>query len=120
MTFTVQMNPMLIIVIAEHFLSIPNEFDSLKNGDVDVPSFNAADVPQFHPSQIWFALSRIKTNKATVEGDIPAEIIKKFAAYLCEPLTHILNTCLSSGVYPRIFKYETCTPVPKVRPTRKK
>ena len=105
-------------LIADHFLSIPNQYDSLKSEDIHIPEFSPSEVPQFHLAEVWFALSRIKTNKATVEGDISAAIIQKFAAYLCEPFTHILNCSLMSGVYPRIYKYETCTPVPKVHPTK--
>ena len=40
-------------------------------------------------------------------------------AYLAEPLTHIFNTGLRRGEYPRIYKYEIATPVPKCYPTEK-
>ena len=66
---------------------------------------------------MWFALSRIKTNKATVPGDFPARLIKQFAAYLADPLTDIFNTGMKRGEYPRIYKYEISTPVPKSFPT---
>jgi hypothetical protein len=52
-------------------------------------------------------------NKATVPGDMPAKLIKQFAAYLAEPLTDIYNTGLRKGEYPEIYKFEVCTPVPK-------
>ena len=55
-------------------------------------------------------------NKATVPGDLPAKLIKQFAAYLAEPLTDIFNTGLRKGEYPQIYKFEVCTPVPKVHP----
>ena len=106
-------------LIAEQFSSIPNEYNALKKEDIRIPPYSTDEVPQFLPAQVWFALSRIHTNKATVDGDIPAAIIKKFAAYFCEPLTHMLNNCMSTGVYPKIYKFETCTPVPKVYPTKR-
>ena len=53
-----------------------------------------------------------------MQGDIPAKILKYFAAYLSEPLTHIFNTCIRSGEYPDLYKYEVCTPIPKVYPTQ--
>ena len=62
---------------------------------------------------------KIKTNKATVKGDIPAKLIKEFAAYLAEPFTDIINTSLSRGEYPQIYKYEVSTPVPKSFPPEK-
>ena len=75
-------------------------------------------MPQFQPSQVWFALSRMDTNKSTVPGDISAKLIKHFAAYLAEPLTEIFNSSLTRGEYPQIYKFEVCTPIPKVHPTQ--
>ena len=57
-------------------------------------------------------------NKATVQGDVPAKLIKQFAAYLAEPLTDIYNAGLRRGEYPELYKFEVCTPVPKVHPTQ--
>ena len=50
-------------------------------------------------------------------GDFPARLIKQFAAYLAEPLTDIYNTGMKRGEYPRIYKFEISTPVPKSYPT---
>ena len=54
-----------------------------------------------------------------VQGDFPAKFIKKFAPYLAEPLTDIINTSIARGEYPNIYKFEISTPVPKVYPTLK-
>ena len=105
--------------IADFFSSIPNEYEALKDEDIKVPHFKTNDIPQFHPSQVWLELSKIKTNKSTVPGDLPAKLIKEFAAYLAEPFTDIINTGLRRGEYPKIYKYEICTPVPKVFPPNK-
>ena len=102
--------------IAEYFSSIPNEYNAIKDGDIEIPPFTENQVIQFHPSQVWLQLSKIKTNKATVKGDLPAKLIKEFAAYLAEPFTDIINTSLRRGEYPKIYKYEVSTPVPKVFP----
>ena len=104
--------------IADKFASIPNGYQPLKTEDVNVPHFEADEIPHFHPSQVWFALSRLDTNKATVQGDVPARIVKQFAAYLAEPLSDIFNTGLKRGEYPDIYKFEVCTPVPKLHPTQ--
>ena len=105
-------------IIAAKFASIPNEYQPLKTEDINVPQFEENDVPQFHPSQVWFALSRLSTNKATVQGDFPARLSQLFAAYLAEPLADIFNCGLMRGEYPNIYKFEVCTPVPKVHPTQ--
>ena len=105
--------------IAQHFAKIQNEYDSLKTQDISVPSFTKDDIPQIKITKVWDALSQIKINKGTVSGDFPAKFIKQFASYLAEPLTDIINTCISRGEYPYIYKFEVATPVPKVYPTLK-
>ena len=62
----------------------------MENKDIEIPPFKIEDVPQFYPSQVWLQL----TNKATLSEDLPAKLIKEFAAYLAEPLTDVINTCL--------------------------
>jgi hypothetical protein len=78
-------------IIAEKFSSIQKEYQPLKNEDITVPPFDAKDIPQFHPAQVWQLLAQLKTNKATVPGDFPATLSKHFAAYLSDPLADIIN-----------------------------
>ena len=61
-------------------------------------------------------MSEFRTNKFTVKGDIPAKIYKEFAAQLAEPLTHPFNSSLLQGQYPKVYKHEMSTPVPKLIP----
>ena len=105
-------------VIAAKFASIQNEYQTIQKDDIVVPHFEESQIPEFHSSQVWFVLSRLDTNKATVPGDIPAKLIKQFAAYLAEPLTDIFNSGLRRGEYPDIYKFEVCTPVPKSHPVQ--
>ena len=106
-------------IIANQFAKIQNEYDPLNSDDISVPYFSESEIPLFHPSQIWFVLTQLNTNKATVQGDYPARFIKQFAAYLAEPFTDIVNTSVRRGEYPQIYKFEISTPVPKVYPTEK-
>ena len=105
--------------IADHVTFIPNQFEPLKKCDIDIPPFSIEDIPQFPPSLVWLQLTKLRTNKSTVSGDIPAKLWKTFAAYFAEPLTDIINTSLAKGQYPDIFKFEVQTPVAKVRPCLK-
>ena len=105
--------------IATQFASIQNEYDEIDETQIKLPEIDKSSVPQFSSSEVWFALSRINTNKSTVSDDIPAKLLKRFAAYFAEPLTDIYNTALLKGEYPDIYKFEVCTPVPKVYPTQK-
>ena len=49
-------------------------------------------------------------------NDVPWRIISEFAVELSDPLSNVYNTSTLSGVWPRIWKYEYVTPVPKVIP----
>ena len=91
-------------IIAEKFATIQNEYEPLKSEDISVPPFEQKDIPQFHPAQVWYLLTKIKTNKAIVSGDFPAKLTKHFAAYLAEPLTDILNTSVRRGEYQHQFQ----------------
>ena len=104
-------------IIADKFASIQNEYEALQKEDVQVPPFTEKQIPKFQPSQVWFLLSKLDSNKATVPGDFPAKLSKYFAAYLAEPLTDIFNSSVARGEYPRIYKFEVSTPVPKRFPT---
>ena len=46
-------------------------------------------------------------------------LISQFSSEICRPLSHLINTCLSEGTYPKIWKKEIVTPVPKVHPPEK-
>ena len=105
-------------IIASKFAAVQNEYEAVQNDDISIPPFVSSEVPQFRPSQVWFALSRLDAKKATVTGDFPAKLSKHFAAFLAEPLTDIFNTSIRRGEYPNIYKSEICTPVPKKYPTQ--
>ena len=102
--------------LAEHFSEIPNQYNQLRDEDIEIEPINPNDIPQLKEVQVWDLLTKIKTNKSTVQGDISARIYKEFAAYISEPLTHVYNACLMQGEYPQIYKFEVTTPVPKKYP----
>ena len=54
-----------------------------------------------------------KKTKTTLELDIPDKLRKEAAIFLANPLTNVFNSCPQQGVYPRIWKLEYVTPVPK-------
>ena len=56
---------------------------------------------------------------AAVPGDLPMKIISEFSSELSRPLAHVINSCLTQGKYPSIWKMEYVTPVPKVLPPEK-
>ena len=102
--------------IATSFSTISNEYEPINRKEINIPPHNPSTIPQFKPYQIRRHLEKIKANKSTAKGDIPAKIIKEFAQYLCIPVTDIINTSLSCGVWPKIYKQEVITPIPKQFP----
>ena len=45
--------------------------------------------------------------------DISENLRREAAEFLAKPLTNIYNECLKKGVFPKTWKQEWCTPVPK-------
>jgi hypothetical protein len=102
--------------IADSFSSISNEYEYVNKDDLKIPPFSNSSIPQFKPHQIRKYLQKIKTNKSTAPGDIPARIIKDFSLFLCIPMASIINTGLRVGHWPKSYKRETITPTPKQFP----
>ena len=86
---------------------------------MNIPPDQMGLLPQFTPLKVFEHIMKLKTSKSTVQGDIPASIIKRYAEYICVPLANVINTCISRGEYPNIWKIEIQTPVPKEYPPLK-
>ena len=61
-------------------------------------------------------IKRIGRTKSTLPIDIPDRLRTECALDLAEPMTDIINTCLRNGSFPRAWRREWVTPVPKLRP----
>ena len=103
-------------IIAEQFSSVSNEYKPINRNQIKIPKFSPDSIPVFNPWQIQRKLDKIKENKASVPGDIPAVVIKKFSRYLSVPLCDIINKCVSQGKWPDMYKVEAITPIPKKFP----
>ena len=84
------------------------------------PKFPASSRPKISIRSVRHHLSKIKVNKSNSPGDIPAKVIKEFASFLCVPPSDIINCSLKSGIWPRIYKREYITPIPRQYPTETK
>ena len=102
--------------IADSFSSISNEYQPVNKETIKIPPFSSSSIPHYKPFQIRKYLEKIKTNKSTAPGDIPAKIIKEFAHSLCVPFTNIINSGFKVGHWPRTYKREFITPTPKQQP----
>ena len=75
--------------------------------------------PNIGPYRVFRTLRKMNRKAATIPGDLPMKIISTFADELTLPLCHLINSCIRVGQYPRIWKTEIVTPVPKVHPPEK-
>ena len=107
-------------IIADNFSKISNQYESIDPAQIARHTTGAEGnqkcMPVFEPYQVHEYLRKIKTNTATVKGDIPAKITKEFAPELSGPLSDILNCRVSRGEYPYIWKLEMVTPAAKIHP----
>ena len=103
--------------IADRFENISNQYSPLEDKDVNLPPIPEGSTPKISPELVLKFLSKLKTTTSTVKNDIPAKVIKYFAVYLSHPLADIINTSIRRGEFANLWKVETVTPVPKIRPT---
>ena len=79
-----------------------------------LPAFLPAQLPpQVTEMEVWEKIRKQKKTKSTFPIDLPDSLRKEFALELTKPLVNIYNCCLSQGIFPKIWKEELVTPVPK-------
>ena len=99
--------------IAQHFASVSNEY--LPVDQTKLPCFLPAPKPlNVSEQEIYERLSKQKRTKSTLPVDIPDSLRIEFAAELAGPLSDIINTCLLDQIYPKLWKHEWVSPVPKI------
>ena len=104
-------------LIADRFAKVSNEYKPIDRNKIKIPPFTSNSIPKIFPYQVEKKLEKIKANKASVPGDIPAIIIKRFAKYISIPLCNLINSCIEKGQWPQLYKIEAITPIPKKYPT---
>lgn len=58
-------------------------------------------------------LQKIKTHKATHSSDFPSWVTRDNAELLAKPIADIINSILTTGCYPSVWKAAEITPLPK-------
>ena len=76
-----------------------NPVDFLEQPGPSVFRFRRIDVDEFSK-----LIAGLKTNKATGLDQIPARALKVGASVVSQPLTYILNSSLSLGIFPDKWK----------------
>ena len=60
---------------------------------------------------IFEAVKKLPSNKASISNDIPISIIKNFVNCYCEKFTSIFNDCLEESKFRNLLKILEITPV---------
>ena len=103
--------------IADYYASISNLYESISDGDFpEYSDVKTSCPPKISVSKVEKIIRGMNKKAAAVPGDLPMQIISKFSNEFSRPLAHLINQCISQGIYPDIWKIEYVTPVPKIFP----
>ena len=99
--------------IAQHFASVSNLYEpvNLEKLPAFLPSLPSPQVDEY---DVYLKLKKLNNTKGTLPIDLPNRLRNEIMVELAAPLTNIINTCLTSGSYPALWKREWVTPVPKI------
>ena len=103
-------------IINNYFSEICRSLPALDNKQLAAVLPSQKPLPTISEIDVYHSLKSINSTKSTAHNDLPPKIIKEFAAELAQPLCHLFNASLQSGVVPDSFKIATVVPVPKKAP----
>ena len=83
--------------IADAFSYISKLYDPIKTEEINFPPYSVSSVPVVTNEKVKQFLQKIKTNKSTAPGDIPAKILKDYGHFICVPVADLLNKSILSG-----------------------
>jgi hypothetical protein len=81
--------------------------------EIDVP-----DEFTIQPYEVFDALSRVNVYKSPGPDDLPNWFLRDFAFVITEPVCHIFNASISTGIMPSLWKRANVVPLPKVHPPK--
>ena len=80
-----------------------------------LPSYLPAEKPpNFDESEIYMKMKKIKNTSSTHPLDLPNRLRNEYSLFLVAPLRDIINTCFEEQIFPKMWKLEYITPIPKV------
>ena len=90
--------------ISDYYATISSEYQPIKSEDF--PDYKAGEYkpPRISTSKVVKVIKSMNKQAAAVSGDLPRKIIDKFCDELSRPLAHLINSCLTMGQYPKIWK----------------
>ena len=98
--------------IATFFAEVSNQYRPVDFSQL--PAY----LPSRHPPQvteidIFNKLKKLKNTQSTHPLDLPNKLRNEYVFFLVQPLKDIINTCLLEQTFPKQWKVEFVTPIPK-------
>ena len=106
--------------ILKYFSAVSQEFSPLQR--VQLPDeiqcemkkhVNRLHLPKIDRMTMWAALKGSKKTKSEVPEEMPASLRAEFLEWLAEPASAILNSIIETREWPKQWKVEFGTPIPK-------
>ena len=97
--------------LAEFFNGISSQYSPLDIGSV--PKTFDRELPTLTATDIQDRLKKVKKPTSVVPGDIPSAVFSKHPAVLSPPIAHIFNLITSQKQWPKEWKKEYVTIIPK-------
>ena len=97
--------------LADFFSNISKEFTPL--APMDIPKTYSKPMPRILEYEVSARLKSCKKPKSMVYGDLFPELITKYHDLLALPLTPIFNAVKDQYIWPKLWKRETTTVIPK-------
>ena len=99
-------------LIADRFAEVSQQYQPLKSEDILLPNLlESKPLPLFESQGIHCRIKKMKKMSSTIAGVIPWRISSAFSMELSEPISHMFNSALLSGIWPDSWKHEQITPV---------
>ena len=76
------------------------------------------DEYKVQPYEVFNKLSNINIRKSPGPDEIPNWFLRDFAFAISEPISHIFNRSICTGIVPKLWKTAYVVPVPKVCPPK--
>ena len=97
--------------LAEHFTKVGGPSSPLT--EADIPTSYSNPKPDLDPSTVMNKIKTMRKAKSTVKGDIFPCLLNRAAGAISFPLTDIFNAITHGDNWPKSWKVEYVTPIPK-------
>lgn len=104
-------NSFFIDKVDEIVDSLPKNSDSINFVDnLPMPNCNFS-FQYLRVEDVYSAILKLSNSSCLDVYGMNSRILKAASVFISEPLTHIFNCCIDTGIFPNYFKYVKVIPV---------